>query len=175
MTEHPGRPPASSWSYGAGYPPPYPYPPYPGYPPAPVRPRNGLGVASLLLAIAGLVTALSVLGGVGLGIAAVLLGSLGHARVKRGEADNGGIAIAGVVLGVLAIVAGIACVFVYLGVWKTVGGDDYIGCMTKAGSDPVLQQQCTDRFREHLEHDFGNTPAPAAPQVQQPDSDVMPA
>ncbi len=149
-------PPPPPYPQPVGYPPPYP-PPYPGYP-APTAPRNGLGTAALVLAVAGLVTALSVIGGITLGIAAMLLGFLGYGRVKRREADNGGVAIAGIALGALALMAGIACIFIYVGIWKTAGGDDYVDCMTKAGSDPALQQQCTDRFREHFQDQFRGSP-----------------
>jgi hypothetical protein len=147
--------------YGAPYG--YPPPPYPGHPPAPSGPKNGLGTAALVTAVAGLLTALSVIGGVALGIVAVVLGLLGHGRVKRREADNGGIALAGIVLGALAVIAGIACTFIYLSIWRTVGGDDYLDCMTRSGSDTTLQQECMDRFRERFEGKFGTTPAPGLP------------
>ncbi|MEO6794187.1 MAG: DUF4190 domain-containing protein [Mycobacterium sp.] len=179
----PSLPPEShpSWSpAGGGYPPPaypFPYPApgqYPGYPPPgqPVGPRNGVGLAALVVAIAGIVTALSVVGGVALGIVAVVLGFIGHGRAKRGEADNGGVAIAGIVLGALAVIAGIGCIFVYIGIWRTAGGGDYVDCMTKAGSDAAEQQQCTDRFREHFENKLGRS---ETPMVQESDSSMMPA
>lgn len=152
-----------------GYPPsPYPYhAPYPGYlPPGPGSspwngPRNGLGIAALVAAIAGLVTALSVVLGVALGLTAVALGFAGRARAKRGEADNGAVATAGIVLGVLAVIAGIGCIFIYIGIWKTAGAGDYVDCMSKAGSDTTAQQQCTDRLREHFEDKFGGSVGPA--------------
>lgn len=186
MTEPSGQPPippgyrpsatgspAPAWL--PGYPPPYPYPPYPGYPMPPAAPRNGLGIASLVVAIAGLVTALSVVGGIALGAVAVLLGFLGQARVRRREADNGAVAITGIVLGVLAVLAGLACIFIYVGIWRTAGGDDYVNCMTKAGSDPAAQQQCTERFREHFENRLGGSLAPAPPPDLGTDSDSVPA
>lgn len=166
---------------GGAYPPPaypYPYPPvagqYPGYPPPGPgnAPKNGMGIAALVVAIAGIVTALSVVGGVALGIAAVVLGFIGHGRVKRGEADNGGVAIAGMVLGVLAVIAGIGCIFVYVGIWRTAGGGDYVDCMTKAGSDATEQQQCTERFREHFENKFGSA---EGLRVQESDPSLLPA
>lgn len=170
-----------SWpSAGGGYPPPaypFPYPvpgSYPGYPP-PGRhptPRNGAGIAALVVAIAGIVTALSVVGGVILGIVAVVLGFVGHGRAKRGEADNGGVAISGIVLGALAVVAGIGCIFIYVGIWRTAGGD-YVDCMTKAGSDAAAQQQCTERFREHFENKFGTAESPMVQESS--DSALMPA
>ena len=173
-----------SWpSPGPSYPPPpnypYPYPApgqYPGYPPpaAPQVLKNGAGIAALVVAIAGIVTALSVIGGVGLGLAAVVLGIIGRGRAKRGEADNGGLALAGIVLGALAVIAGIGCIFVYVGIWRTAGAGDYVACMSKAGSDTDAQQQCTERFREHFENTFGS--GADAPMVQEEsDSALMPA
>lgn len=171
-----------SWSStGGGYPPsgyPYPQPApgqYPGYPPPGVgrTPKNGAGIAALVVAVAGIVTALSVVGGILLGIVAVVLGFIGRGRAKRGEADNGGVALAGVVLGALAVVAGIGCIFVYIGIWRTAGAGDYVDCMTKAGSDAEAQQQCTDQFREHFENTFGSADGPSVQESS--DSALMPA
>jgi len=134
--------------YPAGYPPPQPY--Y-GYPPAPMAPKNGLGIASLVLAVVALVSVATVFAPIVLGAVAVVLGFLGRGRVKRGAANNGGIAIAGIVLGALAIIVGLAFIAIWTAVWKDVGGGDYIDCMQKAGSDRVLQQQCADQFRQSIE------------------------
>ena len=173
----PGKPSVPSWSVAGSYTPPpypYPYPPYPGVGAPPAGPRNGLGVASLVVAIGGLVTALSVVGGVLLGIVAVVLGFVGHARVRRGQADNGGVAIAGIVLGALAVVAGLGCVFIYVGIWRTAGGDDYVACMTKAGSNPTQQERCTNRLRENFDK-FGSGEVPGERSVQESNSVGLPA
>src|SRR4051794_20200822 len=82
-----------------GYPNPYPAGPYPGYPPAPPQPyagyapppaapRNGLGIAALIIAIVALLASFSVAGGIVLGIVAVIIGFAGRSRAKRGEANN---------------------------------------------------------------------------------------
>ncbi|CAJ1498645.1 DUF4190 domain-containing protein [[Mycobacterium] kokjensenii] len=155
----------------------YPYPApghYPGYTPLSPRnaPKNGVSIAALVVAIAGIVTALSVIGGVVLGLTAVVLGIIGRGRVKRGEADNGGVALAGIVLGALAMVAGIGCIAIYIGIWRSAGGEDFVNCMAKAGSDTGAQQECNDRIRKHLENSFGGD----APMVQEEsDSDLLPA
>jgi len=86
--------------YPTGYP---PSPSYGGGLPAPVAPRNGLGIASLVLAVIGLLSVATVFAPIALGVVAVVLGFLGHARAKRGTANNGGVAIAGIVLGVIAV------------------------------------------------------------------------
>lgn len=134
--------------YPAGYPPP---PPYYGYPPPPMAPKNGLGTAALVLAVIALVSVVTVFAPIVLGAVAVVLGFLGRGRVKRGAANNGGIAIAGIVLGALAIIVGLAFIAIWAAVWKDVGGGDYIDCMQKAGSDHVQQQQCADQFRQSVQ------------------------
>lgn len=95
-----------------------------GYPPpqssgrtAPrTAPKNGPGTASIIAAVMALLTdavafALGtgwpIFGGAILGIVAVATGGATLKRVRRGEADKAGVAIAGVVLGCLAIAAGI--------------------------------------------------------------------
>jgi hypothetical protein len=144
----------------AGYPPPPPQP-YAGYTPPPVAPKNGLGIASLVIAIIGLLSAISVIGGIILGIVAVVIGIAARGRVKRGEATNGGVAVAGIVLGVLAIIAGIVSIFIAIYIWKDIGGDDYFDCMRKAGSDRASQQQCQDQFKQHVEDRFSVTLTPS--------------
>lgn len=142
------------------YPPPPPQP-YSGYPPPSLRPRNGLGIASLVLAIIALVSVWSVAGGIILGLVAMVIGFVGWGRVKRGEANNGGVAIAGIVLGALAVIAGLAFIAVWLALWKDVGGGDYIDCMQKAGSDHIKQQQCADQFRENVQDRLSVTLTPS--------------
>lgn len=148
-------PPPPSQPPGAGYPAPPPMP-YAGQAPPPVAPRNGLGIAALVLAIIGLLFCWSIFGGVILGIIAVIVGFVARGRVKRGEADNGGIAMAGIVLGFLSIVAGLVFVAIYFLVFRQVGGN-YIDCMNKAGNDTSAKQQCADEFRQHLETQFSVT------------------
>jgi hypothetical protein len=131
-----------------GYPPP---PPYYGYRPTPMAPKNGLGIASLVLAVIALVSVATVFTPIVLGAVAVVIGVLGRGRVKRGAANNGGVAIGGIVLGALAIIVGLAFIAIWTAVWKDVGGGDYIDCMQKAGSGHVQQQQCADQFRQGVE------------------------
>lgn len=182
MTESPDKPPdlspgqrenpegasssAGSYQYQQ---PPYPYPAtypappqqsYYGYPP-PAAPRNGLGIASLVLAIVALVTVWSVFGGLVLGIAAVVTGFLGWSRVRRRQADNGGVAIAGIVLGSLGIVVGLAFIGVWVALWKDAGGDTYFDCLQRAGTDRGRQEQCADQFREKVQDRFGVTVTPS--------------
>ena len=155
----PPPPPPQYGAYPGGYPPPPPAA-YPGYPPPPTAPKNGLGIAALVVAIIALI---SVFGGVVLGVVAVILGFLGWNRAKRGEATNGGMAVAGIVLGFLSIIE--AVVLIAFAVWgfKEAGGTDYIDCLSKAGSDQQSIQQCIDQFSNRVQNEFSitmTTPAP---------------
>ncbi|WP_139360524.1 DUF4190 domain-containing protein [Mycobacterium sp. D16R24] len=114
-------------------------PHYPGATPQEISLKNGLGVASLIIAATALASALSVFvsttvwwvsggeilrivarcsvfGGVILGIVAVVIGFAASGRVKRGEANNGRFAIMGIVLGCVAIFLLLAFI-----AWETVG------------------------------------------------------
>lgn len=147
--------------YPGGYPPPpYQQNPYPGYGPPPAAPRNGLGIASLVLAIVALLCFWSVLGGVVIGVAAVILGIIGRGRAKRGEASNGGVAIAGIALGALAIVVSLAFIAVWVGIFDEVGGTDYLDCVAGSGSDPAAVEGCADQLRDRVEGQFSITPTP---------------
>ena len=144
--------------YQPGYPPPTSYH---GGPQPPVAPKNGLGIASLVLAVVGLLGVVTVFAPIALGVVAVIFGFLGHARAKRGTANNGGVAIAGIVLGGLAVVVGLAFIAIWTTVWKDVRGGDYIDCTQKAGSNHVLQQQCADQFRQSVQDRLNVTLTPA--------------
>jgi hypothetical protein len=153
-------------------PPPYPHTPgqaYPPPPPAPYSdvtpgppggPRNGLGIGALVVAIIGLLFCWSIFLGVILGIVAVVMGFAGRARVKRGEANNGGVAMAGILLGFLSIVAGLAFIAIYWALFTEAGGQDYLDCLNKAEGDSAKIQQCSDAFREHVEERYSITLTP---------------
>jgi hypothetical protein len=146
-----------------GYPPPpYQQYPHPGYPPPPSSPRNGLGIAALVLAIVALFAFWSVIGGVAIGVVAVILGIVGWGRAKRGEASNGGVAIAGIALGALGIIVALAFIPVWIAIFNEVGGTDYLDCVADAGSDRTAVEGCADQLRQRVEDQFtvSSTPNP---------------
>ncbi|WP_354637104.1 DUF4190 domain-containing protein [Kitasatospora camelliae] len=107
---------------------PYPAPAPVLWPPVPgPEPRNGLGVAAMVLGIVGMVLALTVV----LfwfawlpALVAVVLGVLGLRLCRRGAATNRGVALAGVILGVLALlVSGGVGTFVGMAVYQSVQAD----------------------------------------------------
>jgi hypothetical protein len=158
MSEPPPPPPGT---YPGGFPPPL-YGEYSALPPA--APKNGLGTAALVVAIVGLLSCWTVIGGVVLGITAIVLGIIGRGRAKKGEATNGGVATGGIVLGAVSIVAGLAFIAIYatLGwaMFQDVGGGDYIDCVNRAGSDETAIQDCANEFTQRVEDEFSVTVTP---------------
>ena|ERR1700727_1731044 len=77
-----------------------------------VAPRNQVGVASVILGGCALLTCWLMIG-VPLGVAAVVSGDVARGRVARGEASNPRAALVGMVLGFLAIAAGLSALAYY--------------------------------------------------------------
>lgn len=113
-------------------------------------PKNGVGIASLVIAIVGLATSFTVAGGLVLGTGAVALGFAGRGRISRGEAENGGMAVTGIAVGSVAIAAGLLFIIVWVVFWASISnsdsGDDYLDCLQRAEEDAAGQQQCAEEF-----------------------------
>jgi hypothetical protein len=76
--------------------------------PLPTGRKNGLGTAALVLGIASI----PFCGLVIPGVLAVIFGFVGMARAKRGEANNRGVAMAGLITGVLGLLLSAALIVV---------------------------------------------------------------
>jgi hypothetical protein len=141
----PGQGPTGSYPAG-GYPP-------GGYPAA--GRRNGIGVAALVVGVVALVLVLLLLFsplGVLLGLIAVVLGILGLVRANRGEADNRGQAVAGLVTGAIALLLGIFFT-ISIGAWFATHTNDFRrfgNCMDQA-SGPAAREECARRLSTDLE------------------------
>lgn len=105
-------------AYGAPAPPPPPPPAYgaPGYsaPAVPAgygyaAPQNGTGTTALILGIVGLLCC-----GLFTGIPAIFLGRKGMALADSGQANNRGVAQAGMILGIIATVLSVVGVVFWL-------------------------------------------------------------
>lgn len=68
---------------------------------------NGKGTGALIMGIVGVVLCAVPLVGLGLGIGAIVMGSQGRRAAAGGTADNNGAAMAGFVLGIVAVVLGV--------------------------------------------------------------------
>ena len=154
MTDTPSDPP--QYQPQPGPPGGYPAGGYPqgGYPAARGR-RNGIGVAALVFGVVALVLVILLLFsplGALLGLVAVLLGIIGLVRANRGEADNRGQAVAGLVTGALALLLGIFFT-ISVGTWFATHVNDFRrfgNCMDQA-SGANAREQCARQLSNDLE------------------------
>lgn len=164
MTQPP-YPPSDEQPWNYPPPPPQPYSGSPDAYPAVNQPKNGMGVSALICGLLSLPAALTVVGGVLLGVAAIVCGAVGRGRAKRGEANNGGMATAGIVTGALGVVASVVVVIVMItaGMWlfNEGGGKDFVDCLNRAGDDVAAQQACQEQWANDLEDRFTVTVTPA--------------
>ncbi|WP_307798861.1 DUF4190 domain-containing protein [Streptomyces beijiangensis] len=137
-------PPTGPYGPGQGAPPGYGYPSYPSAPQAPggypgypgyggqggwntmqQAPTNGFGIAGMVLGILSVVIFCAWGIGIVLGVLALIFGILGRKRANRGEASNGGMALAGIILGSIGIVVSSAFLgFIIWAVANDNGSDD---------------------------------------------------
>jgi amino acid transporter len=168
MTEPPAQeppapptgPPPGSSPYGTpppgyGPPPAQGYGAPPGYAPggygAPAR--NGMGTAALVLGILSLLGTLTVIGGFVLGLLALIFGIIGRKRAQRGEATNGGAALAGAIMGGIALAITILLIAVGATFFAHHKSDiqRYRDCLANAQTAQD-RQTCADQFQQDLQH-----------------------
>jgi hypothetical protein len=150
MTDTPSDTPADrpQWS------PPPSQDPAGGYPAATGR-RNGMGTTALVLGVVAIVLVLLLLFaplGAFLGLLAVLFGILGLLRVNRGEADNRGQVVAGLVTGGLALLIGIF-ITISVGTWFSTHVNDFnrFGRCIDDAVGSAAREACARQLSRELE------------------------
>ncbi|MCD2188853.1 DUF4190 domain-containing protein [Actinomycetospora soli] len=142
--------PQGQWDAGTATPPP--------------KPKNGMGTAALVFGILGLLTCwwLPIIGFL-FGLLAVIFGVIGRGRVRKQQATNGGVALTGLLLGLLSVIVNIILMIV-VGVglfafFQSGGGnslDQLQQCLAQAqsaGNPAAVQQalaQCQEQFQSQL-------------------------
>ncbi|GAA4624267.1 DUF4190 domain-containing protein [Cellulomonas oligotrophica] len=122
-----------------------PYPAAPAVPGSPVAgygvapTKNGLGVWSLVLGIASVVLCCLALG-LPLGAVAIVLGVKARRATAQGLATNGGMGLAGLILGVVGVLASLYMVVGFAMVVSEQGGIegyiDYVTSLAEQGQVP---------------------------------------
>lgn len=105
-------------------------------------PRNGLGVAALVLGILALVLCWTGFGGILFGLIAIPLGLIGRGRAKRGEATNGGQALVGTILGTLGLLVSIGIIVATALFFTSDKGKSLVDCISQAGQDQTAINAC---------------------------------
>jgi hypothetical protein len=119
-------------------------------------PRNGLGLAALILGIIAILTCWIVIGGV-FGLLAIILGALGAGRARRGRATNRGVAITGIVTGAVGLLLTVVIVVTAGTLFVSFGGGKAIDCVQQAAGDPAKLQPCTQQFGDQVQQQGGGS------------------
>jgi len=109
---------------------------------------NGLGVTALVLGIASIFPGLYFIGLL-LGPLAVIFAILGRKRVKRGEADNGGMATAGLITGIVGTLLAAAVTVGVIVVANSHGGSRFQDCINNA-TNQQERDLCSQQFSKDL-------------------------
>lgn len=96
---------ASGGVPSSAYPPPAPGMQYPGQP----YPKNGLGVWSLVLGILSFFLCPIIAS-----IAAIVTGHMSRRAAREGQADNGGLGLAGLILGWASLILSVAAIIIFV-------------------------------------------------------------
>jgi len=114
-----------------------------------------MGTAALVLGVVALVLVILLLFsplGAFLGLLAILFGILGLIRANRGEADNRGQAVAGLITGAVALLFGILFT-ISVGTWFATHVNDFRNfgnCMDNA-TGSAAREQCARQLSNDLE------------------------
>lgn len=123
----------------------------PGRPPT--APSNGFGTAALVLGVLALLFFWLGPLAIVLGLIAIVLGVLGRGRVKNGVATNGGAALAGIVLGAIGLLLGVA-ITATVGLVAFEFGDDIrdtVECQEENAGDQEAIDRCLEDLRREIE------------------------
>lgn len=126
-----------------------------GYPgamyPGEVQEKNNMALWAMILGIVGFVLTVSIVGaliglGILLGIIAIVLGILGVRRAGRMQGPNRrkGMAISGIVLGVLSIIASIAIFLGTFGILSWFADTGILETCSQFQNDQAAFQQCIE-------------------------------
>lgn len=124
-----------------------PIPPAGSQYPTMEAPKNGFGIASLILGILGLFGSFILIGIVP-ALIGLVLGIIGYRRVTSGEANNRGVAIAGIITSVLALMIAIAMVALFAAVFNSEEFRDLTECLENANNEAEAVENCNFTFGE---------------------------
>jgi hypothetical protein len=114
-----------------------------------------MAVTALVLGVIALLSCWTVIGGILFGLVAVVLGIVAARRAGRGEAGGRGMAITGIVLGLVGVGLSVAIVALLGAFWNSASFEDYRDCVRDAGTDQTALEECEREFRDVIVEEQG--------------------
>jgi hypothetical protein len=108
-------------------------------------PRNGMGIAALVLGGLALVFSWTILGGFIFGVLGIVFAVIHKARVRQQRATGRGMAVAAVAMSVIGIA--ISAILVVVGAWLFgTRSENYLDCVNNANGNQQEIRTCVDRY-----------------------------
>ncbi|MFI1226746.1 MULTISPECIES: DUF4190 domain-containing protein [unclassified Streptomyces] len=136
----------------------YPDSPYPGQPgadhaapyggQAPAQ-TNGFAVAALVLGLLACLFFWTVVGGLLLGLLALVFGVIAALRTRQGRAPRRVMAIVGAVLGALGLIGSVVVLVAAIAVFDSQEFTDFEDCVNRANGQ-AAEDRCADDFIDEL-------------------------
>ncbi|MET7326152.1 DUF4190 domain-containing protein [Streptomyces sp. NPDC005549] len=110
---------------------------------------NGMAIAALVLGILAVVLFWTVIGGVVLGILALVFGIIGARRARGGRAPRRTMSIFGAVLGVLGVIGSVVILAIGASILNSDEFKDFDDCVRHADTQSE-RDACADDFNEDV-------------------------
>ncbi|WP_217168941.1 DUF4190 domain-containing protein [Streptomyces sp. AC512_CC834] len=113
------------------------------------RRGNGMAIAALVLGILAVLLFWTVIGGVVLGLLALIFGIIGARRARGGRAPHRAMSVVAAVLGALGVIASVVIIAIGASILNSDEFKDFDDCVQHADSQSE-RDACADDFNEDV-------------------------
>ncbi|MEU2896377.1 DUF4190 domain-containing protein [Streptomyces sp. NPDC001273] len=114
-----------------------------------MRRNNGLAVAALILGVLAVVLFWTVVGGVVLGILALIFGIIGARRARGGRAPHGTMSVIGAVLGALGVAGSVVIIAIGASILDSDEFKNFDDCVRQADTKSE-RDACAEDFNRDI-------------------------
>ena len=116
----------------------------------PSRGGSGLAITALVLGVLALLSSWTVVGGILLGLGAVILGFIALSKIRQGRAGGKAMAIIGIITGALGLVIAVGLIALGASLLNSDSAKNLRDCLEDAGDDANAQAECQREFQDEL-------------------------
>jgi hypothetical protein len=109
-----------------------------------------MAITALVLGVLALLSSWTVVGGILLGLAAIIVGLIALTKIRQGRADGKAMAIIGIITGALGLVVAVGLIAIGASLLNSETGQNLQDCLEDAGNDQQAQAECQREFQEEL-------------------------
>ena len=111
---------------------------------------SGMAITALVLGVLALLSSWTVIGGILLGLAAVIVGLIALSKIRQRRASGKAMAIIGIITGVLGLAVSVGLIAIGASLLNSESGKNLQDCLEDAGNDQQAQTQCERDFQDEL-------------------------